>query len=134
MQSDEEQIRTLVSTWMKATQAGDVETVLSLVSDDVVFLLPGRPPMRKSEFAAGLKAQAERAAPNFEGTSEIQEVTVSGDWAFMWTRLTVVATPPGGAPPTQRTGHTLTVLRKQEGRWLLARDANLLSPAQPPGK
>lgn len=134
MQTDEDQIRDLVSTWMAATRAGDVGTVLSLVADDVVFLVPGRPPMRKDEFAAGLKAQAAHAAPQFDGTSDIQEITVSGDWAFMWTKLTVVATPPDGSPPTQRAGHTLTVLRKQAGRWVLARDANLLAPVQAGGK
>jgi hypothetical protein len=31
----------------------------------------------------------------------------------------------------QRQGHTLTVLRKVQGRWLLARDANLLGAPQP---
>jgi len=134
MQSDEEQIRELVSMWMAATKAGDVSTVLSLIADDVVFLVPGRAPMRRCEFAEGLKAQAVHAAPKFEGTSEIQEITVSGDWAFMWTKLTVVATPPDGSPPTERAGHTLTVLKKQAGRWLLARDANLLSPSMPGGE
>lgn len=28
----------------------------------------------------------------------------------------------------KRAGHTLSVLRKQDGRWVLARDANLLAP------
>jgi len=131
MQSDEEQIRHLVSTWMSATRAGDVDTVLGLVADDVVFLVPGRAPMHKSEFAAGLKAQADPSAPKFDGVSEIQEITVCGDWAFMWTKLKVVATPADGSPPVERAGHTLTVLRRQRGRWVLARDANLLSPVPP---
>jgi hypothetical protein len=43
--------------------------------------------------------------------------------------LTVVVTPPGGASPMTRAGHTLTILHKQDGKWLLARDANLLAPA-----
>ena len=51
-----------------------------------------------------------------------------GDWAFMWTRLAVVATPPDGAAPSKRAGHTLSVLKKEDGRWVLARDANLLAP------
>ncbi|HSE59858.1 MAG TPA: hypothetical protein VLA99_14250 [Nitrospiraceae bacterium] len=34
MQSDEEEIRRLVATWMAATKAGDVETLLSLMSED----------------------------------------------------------------------------------------------------
>jgi uncharacterized protein (TIGR02246 family) len=127
MHSDEQQIRELVASWMAATQASDIETVLSLMTDDVVFLMPGRAEMRKTEFAAQARAQASPSAPSFEGTSTIQEIQVSGDWAFMWTKLTVVVTPPGAAAFT-RAGHTLTVLKKEAGRWRLARDANMLSP------
>jgi ketosteroid isomerase-like protein len=50
----------------------------------------------------------------------------------MWTKLTVIATPPDGSPPIERAGHTLTVLNKMQGRWLLARDANLLALVQRP--
>lgn len=127
-QQDEEHIRELVSTWMAATKAGDIETVLSLMSDDVVCLIPGQPPMRKADFAAALRVQAGTDAPKFDGTSEIQEITIVGDWAFMWTKLTVVVTPQGG-PSMKRAGHTLSVLKKHNGRWVLARDANMLAPA-----
>ena len=129
MNSDEQQIRVLVSTWMAATKSGDIEAVLSLMTDDVVFLVPGKPVMRKSEFAAALRSQASGGAPTFDGTSDIREIKVSGDWAFMWSKLTVVATPKDGAPPSTRTGHTLTVFCRQGDHWLLARDANLLGPA-----
>ena len=47
MENDEQEIRQLDSTWMAASKAGDVETVLSLMSDDVVFLVPGQPVTRK---------------------------------------------------------------------------------------
>lgn len=139
MDGDETQIRQLVRTWMDATKAGDVDTVLGLMTDDVVFLLPGRPPMDKAEFAALSRPPAGAQAPLIDGHSEIQEVTISGDWAFMWTRLRVTVTPPGGAAPMERAGHTLTVLKKEGGKWLLARDANLLAPvasatAAPTGK
>jgi uncharacterized protein (TIGR02246 family) len=128
MSTDEQEIRQLVSTWMTASMAGDTDTVLSLMSDDVVFLVPGRPPMRKADFAAVAKEQTGSDAPSFEGTSEIQEIKIVGDWAFMWTKLTVVVTPPGGAPPVTRAGHTLSILNRQNGKWVLARDANLLAP------
>lgn len=128
MNNDEQEIRELVAKWMDATKAGDVETVLSLMADDVVFLTPGQPPMTKAKFAEAAKAQASGKAPKFEGKSEVQEIKVLGDWAFMWTRLKVVATPPDGAPPVTRAGHTLSILQKQNGRWVMARDANMLAP------
>jgi len=127
-QNDEEEIRELVSTWIRATKSGDIDTVLSLMSDDIVFLMPGQPVMRKAGFAAAARAQGGNKAATFDGTSEIQEIRVLGDWAFMWTKLTVVATPPGGGPLITRSGHTLSILRKHNGRWVLARDANMLAP------
>lgn len=127
MSDDERQIRELVARWMDATKAGDVDTVLSLMTEDAVFLLPGGKLMRKADFAAAAQAQAGGGAPQIDGRSEIQEIRVSGDWAFMWTRLTVTVTPADGDAMT-RSGHTLTILEKRNGQWLLARDANLLAP------
>ena len=132
MGADEREIRQVVATWMTATKAGDIETVLTLMADDVVFLIAGQPPMiGKAAFAAAARAQSGQAGPQFVGTSDIQEVKVLGDWAFIWTKLTVVVTPPGGALPMTRAGHTLSIFSKQNGRWVLARDANMLAPVDP---
>jgi len=126
---DEHEIRSLVATWMAATRAGDLDTVLGLMADDVVFLVHGREPMiGKAAYAAAARAMAAHGAPVIDGHSDIREIAVHGDVAFMWTRLAVVMTPHGGAP-AKRAGHTLTVLRKVRGRWVIARDANLLAPA-----
>jgi uncharacterized protein (TIGR02246 family) len=116
MKSDEDQIRGLVATWIAATKAGDVEKALSLMADDVVFMVPGGPIMRKADFAAAARAQLRPDAPQFDGSSEIQEIKILGDWAFMRTKLTVVATPPGGGKPVTRAGHTLSIRRKENDR------------------
>jgi uncharacterized protein (TIGR02246 family) len=113
---------------MAATKAGDIETVLSLMAEDVVFLVPGQQPMiGRAAFAAAAQAQTGQGPVQFDGTSEIQEIKVLGEWAFMWTKLSVVVTPPGGAPTMTRAGHTLSILKKQNGKWVLARDANMLT-------
>lgn len=126
MSDDERQIRQVVATWMAATKAGDLDTVLSLMANDVVFLRAGHPPMvGKTAFAA--VAAAQPGSPRFDGTSEIQEIKVVGDWAFMWANLTVAVTPPTGAP-MKLAGPVLSVLRREGGRWVLARDANMLTP------
>jgi len=113
MSHDETEIRRLVSTWMSATQAGDVAAVMGLMTDDVVFLVPGKAPMRKKDFEATAKAQAAHAAPKFEGSSEIQEVQVNGDLAFAWSKLTVVATPPRRL--ARQHPHRARTHRVQEG-------------------
>ena len=127
MQESEDQraIRALVQEWMAATTRGDTEVVLDLMTDDVVFLVPGQKPMDKAAFQAAAKAQT-GTQPKFDGVSDIKEIHVEGTTAYMWSYLSVTVTPSPGAAPFQRTGHTLTVFRKVRGRWLLARDANLL--------
>jgi len=126
MQTDEQAIRQLVAEWMRASQAGETEKVLRLMADDVVFLVPGHPPMSKAEFAA---SQAAMRDVEIEGHSQIQEVRVLGDFAYMWTRLSVEVKPKNGKP-IKRAGHTLSVLEKQNGKWVLLRDANLLTTVQ----
>ena len=124
MTDDERAIRDLIATWMKASQAGDVQTVLNLMTDDVVFMVPGREPFGKDVFAAASQGMQ---GMRMEGESEIRELSVLGDWAYLRSHLKVTMTPPG-ADPVRRAGYTLTILRKQpDGRWLLARDANLLT-------
>lgn len=123
MSPDERAIRDLVAKWMDASKAGDTKTVVSLMTDDVVFMVPGHEPFGKGAFEA---ASAGNVSSSIEGTSEILELQVLGEWAYMRSRLHVKVTPPDGNA-IERAGHTLTIFRKQpDGRWLLARDANLL--------
>ena len=130
MQSDEQQIRDVVSTWMEATKRGDTDTVLGLMTDDATFLVAGHPPFGKAAFAAASDGNGE---VEFDGDSEILEITIAGDWAFMLAKLTVTTRTPDAADMV-RTGHTLTVLTKRSGRWLLHRDANLLVPVEAHGE
>jgi uncharacterized protein (TIGR02246 family) len=128
MTSDEQAIRRLVALWHSATAAGDVDTVLGLMADDVVFLVPGQPPMKGRSFERGLRALLTQH--RIESTGEVQEVEVSGSLAYCWTNLKVRIVPLSGGNATVRSGSALSVLRKQaNGSWVLARDANLLTPA-----
>ena len=124
MTEDEVAIRQLVATWLEASAAGDVETVLNLMTDDVVFMVPGQEPFGKQAYRAAAEAAK---SVRLEGKSDIREINVLGDWAYMRNYLEVTIPLPEGKF-VRRSGYTLTVLRKQpDGRWLLARDANLMS-------
>lgn len=125
MSDDEKAIRDLVATWMTASNKGDTDTVLGLMADDAIFMTPGREPFGKEEFRAGAQAMKEM---KMEAKSEIREVKIHGDVAFTRSHLEVTMTPPGGEP-VHRKGYALTLFHKQDGRWLLTRDANLLTKA-----
>ena len=125
MRDDERAIRELVDTWLAASKAGDVAAVLSLMTDDAVFMVPGREPFGKEGFAAAAEAMDQ---VRLEGTSDIKEIQILGDWAYLRSHLKVAMTPPDGGAAVRRSGYTLTILRREpDGRWRLARDANLLT-------
>ena len=125
MTDDERAIRELIDTWMSASARGDTQTVLGLMTDDVIFMVPGREPFGKEAFETTSDAQQ---AFDLDGRSDIRELQLLGDWAYIRTRLRVTMTPRQGGETMARSGYTLSILRKgDDGRWRLARDANLLT-------
>ncbi len=123
----EQEIRHLIDTWLKATAHGDLEKILDLMDEEVVFLTPGRPPMLgREEFATSFRALP--ANSRIVGTSDIREIRVCGNHAFVWTQLAVEVTPDGSGEAMKKAGSTLSVFRQGgDGRWRLFRDANLLT-------
>src|SRR3954469_6169462 len=105
MSDDEKEIRGLIDQWMTSTKAGDLETVLSLMTDDVVFLVPRATPFGKKEFRENSKQHADKSL-EFDGTSNIIELVVAGDFAYVINKLTVV-TRTAGSERSERSGHTL---------------------------
>ena len=69
MSEDERAIRELVATWMAASRAGDLDTVLGLMTEDVVFMVPGREPFGKEAFAAQSRGMGRRRASRARATS-----------------------------------------------------------------
>ena len=124
MHDDERAIRQLVDTWMSASRTGDLTTVLDLMDDEVIFLVPGKEPFGKEGFALSSNATKD---VRIEGSSDIQEIKVIGAWAWMRNFLRVRMTSANGEVSV-RSGPTLTILRKNEaGNWVVFRDANLLA-------
>lgn len=97
------------------------------MTDDVVCMVPGAAPFGKEAFANASKGMQGAA---ISGSNDIREIVVLGDWAFTRNYLEVTLTPADGAS-VKRTGYTLSIFRKgADGRWRLARDANLLTKAE----
>lgn len=129
MINDEQAIRNLVALWHSATAKGDADTVLGLMSEDAVFLVAGKPPMRgRNSFAQGLRKLLTKH--RIESTFDVQEIEVSGNLAYCWTNLTVRIVPLADGNEIVRTGSSLSILHKlSNGSWVLVRDANLLPPS-----
>lgn len=122
----DQQIRALIDKWLEASRAGDLDTVLTLMSDDVLFLTPGNPPMTRDDFAVASKSMAGKI--RFDTRSEVQEITVLGDTAICVTNLEINVTPLSGGASVKRAGNTLSVLRRgPDGQWRIWRDSNMLA-------
>jgi ketosteroid isomerase-like protein len=52
---------------------GDLSAMLDLITDDVVFMVPGREPLGKAEFVAN--SESVRGA-SLEGRAEIREIEI----------------------------------------------------------
>ncbi len=125
--TDESAIRELQQTWFRAAMEGDSATIKTLMTDDIVFLSPGRPPFGKAEFMDSFEAMKDQVAMTCRG--EYEEVIVTGDLAYARARLEVNVTPKNGGKPMDLSGYTLSVFKRNpNGPWQLCRDANLIAP------
>jgi uncharacterized protein (TIGR02246 family) len=124
-QADERAVRQLVDEWLTASEKGDLTAMLNLLAEDVLFMVPNKEPFGREKFA---QAYEEMRNIEMKTSSDIQEIKVIGDWAWMRNFLRVTFTSSDGHS-TLHSGHVLTILRKNSnGNWLIVRDANLLMP------
>jgi uncharacterized protein (TIGR02246 family) len=125
MTSDEQAIRAVHAAWVAAANAGDLEQLLVLMTDDVVFLNPGLAPVGSDGFPDRFTAGHRQF--DLRCDSRLEEVEVAGDIAWTLCRDTLFLRPRAGGEPKTLAGHRMTIYRKQpDGRWLLARDAHTL--------
>jgi uncharacterized protein (TIGR02246 family) len=126
-EDDTRQIRRLVDSWIAASNARDLPALMDMMTDDVVFMTPGRAPFGKAEFAADSEHVKGVA---IDARAEVQEIEVFGPRAYIRNHVRVELTSPGQAPK-RVSGYAMSVLRKEaDGRWRIARDANLVMPEQ----
>ncbi|MCY2977533.1 MAG: SgcJ/EcaC family oxidoreductase [Planctomycetota bacterium] len=124
--TDEDSIRDLQRKWFQATMNGEVADIADLMTDDVVFLTPGRAPFGRQEFIDSFKAMKEHVAMNCDG--EYTEIVVDRDLAYATARLDITVVPKNGGATKQLSGNALSVFKRlPDGKWRLSRDANLLT-------
>jgi uncharacterized protein (TIGR02246 family) len=128
MEEDERAIRALHATWMAAVNAGDLDRLLGLMTEDVVLLGPGQTPTGRDGFSAAFTGGHRQYKVHC--TSALEEIVVAGDIAYSLCKDKLSITPRAGGAATALQGDRITIYRKQpDGSWRLARDAHTLTPA-----
>jgi uncharacterized protein (TIGR02246 family) len=111
----------LADEWTAAWNAGDVEALLGLYTDEPVLLPQGQPAV-VGKAAIRLLYESVFREYRVEGEGVIVEAAVSGDLGYFWSSYTLTARPRGPGDPTSSKGKSLFVLnRREDGSWKIAR-------------
>jgi len=106
-----------------AINSNDLDSLMAMMTDDVVFLAAHGPPMVGK---AAVRPWAEGYLQAFTTSwdKQSQEFVVAGDWAFERYSYRSTDTPRGGGEPVQDTGWGLVIYHHDaDGKWRVARDA-----------
>jgi len=126
---DKRAIQKLTEAWLAAVRRKDIPALMNLITEDVVFLPPGVPPVRGKAAVEAMFAGFFPQFSSIEQTAATEEVIVAGDWAFAWGSETFTLVPPTGIVPILLQGKGMSVLRRQsDGSWKFARGINNLLP------
>jgi uncharacterized protein (TIGR02246 family) len=130
-ESEKQKIRQVIEDWLQASRDGNTEAIQQLMAEDVIFLQPGVDPLVGREAFAVASRAATGTIRLVEATPHIREIVVMGDLAYCWNCLDLKFATQAGDGFQRRNGDVLSIFRKEpDGRWVLFRDANLLTPKQ----
>jgi uncharacterized protein (TIGR02246 family) len=119
--ADIEAINRLNDEYVAAVNAGDVDGIMMLYTDDAVLMPPNQPALTgKGAIHSYLQGLFDMFS--LEEVLSPGEVVVTGDWAFVRATTTVTVTPRAGGEQTQDIGKGIAIYRKEpDGSWKYAR-------------
>jgi uncharacterized protein (TIGR02246 family) len=121
-------IRKLSAEWLKAEHDRDLDGLLHMVTDDVVFLRPNAPSLEGRQAVEDL-FRAVWASFSIHHTVRIREIRVQEDWAWTVTDETLHFTPKNDGPCFRLSGSGMAILRRHpDGGWRYARAITNLLP------
>ena len=116
-EADVEAVKRVREQAVAAINAGDLGALMSLWSDDIVWMWPNEPPVVGKE-ALRSWWQTHRSPGKAEFTMSHEEVIVAGDWAFQRGTHTQRRIPKAGGEPMEIEMKCIDILRRQlDGSW-----------------
>ena len=141
LEEDQKAIADLQRRDIDANIAVDTEKLLALRTDDVVYLVPGRPPLVGKDAVRKYLEEIRQQLANWDMLAyeeSWQEVQVVGDFAFEWGTVNIRARQEGEKRESAAVRNVMQVIRRQpDGDWKISRAVwNIQSPqpAPPPAK
>jgi len=117
VEADKEAIKKITDDFNAALNAGDIDKLVSLFTDDAVRIPPNEPALIGKEAIRGMfQQQLDQFTVQNEGV--IVDLKVSGDLAFFRGSWTSINTPKDGGKPLKYNGSYVSVIQKQpDGSW-----------------
>src|SRR5436190_1536240 len=109
--------------YVSAINSNNLDTLLGVLTEDVVFLAPQEPAMvGKAAVRPWLEGYVKAFKTHWD--KPVQEFIVNGEWAFERYSYKSSDTPIGGGAVVEDTGWGLVIYhRDADGKWRVARDA-----------
>jgi uncharacterized protein (TIGR02246 family) len=115
---------------VEAMNAGDVEGVLAVCTDDVVFMPTDQPPVKGREAVHDwLAGFFDQSSVSISNTPE--DITVAGDVAIEPWNALVTVTPKDGEAMSNRLKGIYVYHRAEDGSWKIARGIWNLNQPEP---
>jgi ketosteroid isomerase-like protein len=119
--ADLREIEQLKATWLAALRSGDVDSLISMVTDDVVAAHPGgKTTHGKQELAEDFRRFFQAFRMDQSATSE--ETVIAGEWAFDRARLSTRIVPVAVGECREVNSEVIVILRRDAPvGWKIAR-------------
>ena len=123
-------IRSTIARWVELVRAKDLPAMLTLVTEDCVFLAGDAPALRGRTALEALYSKS-LSVYDFDQRADYEEIRVAGDWAFGWGTDAITATPISGGVEIEYRGYGMTIFhRDASGVWRFARGINSMRPQE----
>jgi uncharacterized protein (TIGR02246 family) len=131
--SAEAEIAELVDRWLKATQSRDLDALLSMMDDDVMFLPASGPVIRGKSDARSIYQRLFAQTSRVESCPVVEEIVVAGDWAFLTGSDELFLTLSESGMRVHMKGRAISIMRRHsDGCWRFARGINNMARQESP--
>ena len=122
-EADIQAIKEIEAKWDAATNAGDPDVLLGLLTDDVILMNPNEP-IKEGKEAVRIGILADFEEIDYENLKSIvAEVRLAGDWAYARGTWSGTVTSKAGGESFQDTGKWIDIFERQPGgSWKVSRD------------
>jgi len=130
-EADVAAIRALDEKWVATAEAGDVESLVALYTDDAVRLPPDGPSYSgKAALEEVFRGGFEQVTIEFVWPVEGTEETIVADgWAYHLGEYIAMVTPKEGGETVEEKGKVVEILQRQpDGSWKIAREIWNVAP------